>query len=193
MPAGTTPQQRLNAMTSPPGGATTPVDANAAGVVASGAVLPRGKVMIGAASLQAAILARSVNARWSIQNGVVTLVSDTGYLPGDAIQINSSTGMIGVPKSTDNGITVRCQLNPLIKLGQLIQINQADITQSSVAGLQPGIDNQPTYYAPTSSDGFYRVVVAEHVGDLRSNDFYTDLVCLAVDRSNPSSPVLAAG
>ena len=62
----------------------------------------------------------------------MTLVPVTGYLPGQAVQINSQTGMIGTPVATDGGIVVRCYINSNIKIGQLIQINQAEINQSAV-------------------------------------------------------------
>jgi hypothetical protein len=50
------------------------------------------------------------------------------------------------------------------------------------------------YPATVTNDGFYRVMVAEHVGDTRGNDWYTELTCLAADISAPaSSAVLPAG
>jgi hypothetical protein len=45
-----------------------------------------------------------------------------------------------------------------------------------------------------TNDGFYRVLVAEHVGETRGNDWYTELTFLDVDISSlASSSVLANG
>ena len=62
-----------------------------------GIILPRGKVMFGMMKAELSKLAANNGVRWSIQGGVMTLVPVTGYLPGQAVQINSATGMIGTP------------------------------------------------------------------------------------------------
>ena len=102
-PAGTTDQQQLSTLASAMG---LSVAQTANGFLTTGGILPRGKTMFGMARLHMAALAKKNNCRWSIQNGVVTLVPNTGYLPGQAVEINSATGMIGAPEQTDNGIVV---------------------------------------------------------------------------------------
>ena len=42
--------------------------------------------------------------------------------------------------------------------------------------------------AQVSTDGLYRVFVAEHSGDTRGSEWYTDLTCLAV---NPQTQQVA--
>jgi hypothetical protein len=188
-PAGSTNSQQLSAIA---GSFGLPVDSTADSYLSTGGILPRGKVMFGMARLHAAILAKSNNTRWSIQNGILTLVPVTGYLPGQAIQINSASGMIGTPEQTDNGILIRCYINPLIKIGQLVQINNGDINQAVVKSQSYPSYTSLYYPATIANDGFYRVLVAEHVGDLRSNDFYTELTCLDVDTSSPSTSAVQA-
>ncbi len=155
---------------------------------AYGGTLPRGKVAFGATRDFLRDLADTNSVRWSIQNGVVTLIPLTSYLPGEAVKINSLTGMIGVPEATDNGITVRCLLNPLIKIGHAIMINNRDITQTTIKnniyrGIEPqfiaGIDPNPN----PENDGIYRVLVIEHEGDTRGQSWYTDIVCITIDPS----------
>jgi hypothetical protein len=190
-PAGTTNSQQLSALAA---SMNLPVATNADGFLTTGGVLPRGKVMFGMARLQMAILAKSNDTRWSIQNGVLTLVPVTGYLPGEAVQINSASGMIGTPEQTDNGIVIRCYINPLIKIGQRVQINNRDINQAIVKSQSYPSYTSLYYPATVANDGFYRVLVAEHVGDTRDNDWYTELTCLDVDSSSPSqSSVLPQG
>jgi hypothetical protein len=125
-PAGASDQQTLSALASSMG---LPVAQSADGYVETGGTLPRGKTLFGMARTHLAELAKRNDCRWSIQNGVVTLVPNTGYLPGTAVEINSGTGMMGTPEQTDNGIIVRCLLNPAIQIGQAVKINNRDVNQ----------------------------------------------------------------
>jgi hypothetical protein len=111
--------------------------------------------------------------------------SNTEYLPGQAVQINSATAMIGTPEQTEEGIKIRCYLNPLIRIGQLVQINNANINRNTLnKQMFPSYTSQ-YYPATVTNDGFYRVLVCDHMGDMRGNDFYTELTCLAADISSP--------
>jgi hypothetical protein len=190
-PAGLDAQQTLATIAAQAG---LPVSQATQDLQLTGGILPRGKVAFGMARTYFRKLANANNCRWSIQNGVVTLIANTGYLPGQAVQINSASGMIGTPEQTDNGITIRCYLNPLIQIGQRVHINNASINQTVLKShFFPSYTSQ-YYPATVTNDGFYRVLVAEHVGDLRSNDWYTELTCLSVDSSSPpANSVLPRG
>jgi hypothetical protein len=191
-PAGSNDQQQLSALAA---SMNLPIAQTASGFVTTGGTLPRGKTMFGMARLHMGQLAKRNGCRWSIQNGVVTLVPDSGYLPGQAVAINSATGMIGTPEQTDNGIIVRCALNPAIKIGQAVKINNRDINQTNVKSqFWPSYTSQ-YYPATVANDGLYRVLVAEHYGDTRGsgNDWYTELTCLDIDPSSPTKAVMTNG
>lgn len=195
-PAGTTTAQELSEYVSSLG--LTLAD-SAPGILLNGtggtlAKNLRGKTIFGMSRLAMGQLADKADARWSIQNGVVYLIPNTGYLPGQAVQVNSATGMIGTPEQTENGIIIRCYLNPLIRIGQLVQLNENEINRNTLnKQMFPSYTSQ-YYPATVTNDGFYRVLVAEHVGDTRGNDWYTELTCLAADISSPvSSSVLPNG
>lgn len=158
----------------------------------TGGTLPRGKVLFGMAREMMNDVANSTNTSWFVENGKVNMVEDTGYLPGEAVVINSATGMLGVPETTNAGIEVRCLLNPNIKVGTRIKLNNADIATTKVN--QQGAF--PTYgninlIASKSADGTYRVLVKEHAGDNRGNMFESRLTCLSVDPSASSSASVA--
>lgn len=85
-------------------------------------------------------------------------------------------------QATTGGIEVRCLLNPKIKPGTRIKIDQASIqtqqlsTNYSAGGqnaLIPGLD----------ADGTYKVLKVTHHGDTRGTDWYSDLICLAMSGS----------
>lgn len=142
--------------------------------------LPRGRVLFGMARDHLADLADSTETKWSIQNGKVDLVPLTGVVPGEAVVLSAATGMIGIPEQTQDGIRVRCLLNPEIKMGRAIQIDNASINRAQLSvSLQGQISN--AFLPRVSDDGFYRVIVAEHVGDTRGQEFYTDITAIALD------------
>jgi hypothetical protein len=186
-PAGTTDSQELSALAA---AMNIPIAKTADNFLTTGGILPRGKTLFGMARTAVRELAERNNCRWSIQKGVLTLIPNTGYLPGQAVAINSASGMIGTPEQTDNGIIVRCLLNPAIKVGQAVKINNRDINQATVIqniGF-PAYTSQ-YYPATVTDDGLYRVLVAEHFGDTRGtgNDWYTELTCLDIDPSTSST------
>ncbi|WP_250865600.1 phage protein [Caballeronia sp. INSB1] len=154
--------------------------------------LSRGKVLFGLARDYARDWARNNGLRWSIQNGELTVVPITGYRPGEAVVLSSTTGMIGIPVATEGGVTVRALLNPLIRIGCLVQIAQADINQitSQQHGLSYAQNAQPAA-TPTTAAGFYRVMQAEFSGDTRGQEWYVDMICLAVDVSAPADASVA--
>jgi len=177
-----------------------PLDRNATDVTSGSGgvnlVSVRGKVLFGLARTQASNLAATASARVSIQNGVLTYIPLTSYLPGEAVQINSLTGMVGVPETTDNGIQVTTLLNPKIRIGGQIQINEGDITQTIIReriGF-PSIADIAPYVADATEKGFYRVLVAEHSGDTRGQEFYTKITALSLDpTANAKNSVKAYG
>ncbi len=155
--------------------------------------LPRGKVLYGMGRDHLRRIAASNNASYSIQNGTLQIIPLTGYLPGEAVVLNSSSGMIGMPEQTQDGIRVQCLLNPNIKVGSRIQLNNADI---QLAAKDPSVQGDLSFaFLPSiSADGFYRVLVNEYEGDTRGNPWYNNIVCLGVnDTVTPSLAVKGYG
>ncbi|KAF1003693.1 MAG: hypothetical protein GAK36_00201 [Pseudomonas sp.] len=151
--------------------------------------LPRGKVMFGMTRDYLDVLGKNQDVSWSFQDGQLTLIPNTAYLPGEAVVINSATGMVGLPEQTQNGITVKMLLNPGVRIGRRLQINNASIQQMRY-GLAIG-DQPSNAMAQVSvhldADGFYRSIVVNHSGDSRGNEWYTDVICLAIDATIPLS------
>jgi hypothetical protein len=141
--------------------------------------LPRGKTMFGMARDHLRDLAFATDTKWSIQNGQLQIIPLEGYLPDEAVVLTSATGMIGLPEQTQDGIKVRCLLNPKIKIGAQVQIDNASIQQAQLSLSVSGA-NANAQLPSIADDGFYRVVVCEHSGDTRGNEWYSDLICIAL-------------
>lgn len=191
--AGSTPQERVKIVAESMGLAVGQVPG-----LSFGGVLPRGKVLWGMGRSLIRCEAATRGATWSIQDGKVDVVALDGYLPGEAVVLNSRSGLVGIPEQTEQGIKVRCLLNPKLRIAGLIQIDNASINQTSQAdlrasgfatrNLQVGQIPFDKYagvqmIADVSSDGFYRLYVVEYVGDTRGQDWYADCIGLAVDSS----------
>ncbi len=148
------------------------------------AKLPRGKVMYGMARNYLRQSAEASNTSWSIQDGKVQFVSLTGVLPNQAVLLTSKTGLVGQPEQTNDGIKARCLLNPMLRIGGKVQINEKDVAEAKLPDTNK--DAQANKPAAIEADGFYRLLVVEHSGDTRGNDWYSDLVCLGVDATAPT-------
>ncbi len=152
----------------------------------------RGTVLFGMARARMRNVATTLDASWTISNGKMVVVANSGYLEGEAVKINIATGLIGMPEQTDGGIKIKCLLNSRIRIGGLVQLNNSEINQL----LFQNPDAAPIPYdqwagfqnlASLSPDGTYMVFSVTHEGDTRGTPWYSNLVCLAVKVSAPST------
>lgn len=157
--------------------------------------LIRGRVLYGMVRDEYRDFAWTNNCKWSIQDGAVTVIPYTSYIAnsGSIPIISVSTGLIGVPEQTQQGISIRTLLNPTYKIGQLIQLTAGVNTFRRSLDLPSQAQNQTTaLQAQTSADGLYYVMVATHSGDTRGDEWYTNLICLSVDSTITSQDSLSA-
>ncbi len=139
----------------------------------------RGKACYGMTRDYLRDLADQQGCEWNIEDGKLNFVPMTSYVPGHAIVLNSDSGMIGTPTQTTGGIEVRCLLNPLIKAGGQIVIDNGSLATMTIKNQIVG--QTPQLVAGTDGDGHYKALCVSHRGDTRGQDWYTDIICLAVD------------
>ena len=191
--AGSTPKDHVNAIV----GAMSKFGVSAGYIpqISSPRSYPRGVALFGMARDLLRTVANTNNCLWSIQMGQVQMTPIGGGVPGGATTLNATTGMIGMPTQTPNGIMVRCLINPAINLGSgsLIQLNNADIQLSQLSP-QYGTDAvNASLQSAINSDGRYRIYHIEATADSRGNDWYQDLTCFNADLPPPNaSPDLLA-
>ena len=140
--------------------------------------MPRGRALFGMVRDQLRTIASATDTAWRVQGNKLTIVKNKGTLPGSAIVMNSRTGMVGMPVQTMDGIEVRCLLNPEIKPGTRIQIDQSSIQQQQIS-LNNSAGAQNERIPSLATDGIYKVLKVTHSGDTRGNDWYSDLVCMS--------------
>ena len=146
-------------------------------------LLPRGRAMFGKASDEMRDLAMHANSNWSIQGGELRLIAYNGYLQKQLVEINAATGMIGYPEHTEEGVRVKCLLNPSLLNNMRIRLNNKDITDLALALDRSTLaQNIPVISRSLiASDGLYRIIVLEHSGDTRGQEWYSDMVCIAIE------------
>lgn len=154
----------------------------------SGQVSPRGRTLYGMSRTYMRDLAKTNNATWSIQNGQLILIPNGQAIPDtQAIVLNADTGMVGLPVQTQLGIVVRSLLNPQIKIGRRLQINNKSVQKTRIDTSYTGAPNNG-FLPRVADDGFYRAIVVDHRGDTRDNDYYSEVICIAL--GDPLTPAL---
>lgn len=164
----------------------------------TGGTLLRGKVLWGLGRVQARQYADTSGSTWNLSGNKVNVIPMKGYLSNEVVKLNTQTGLIGLPEQTQDGIKCRCLLNPKIQVGGRVQIDNALINQligadgnrfAGTGSIPFNAWSAPTFLADVTADGIYRVFVAEHSGNVRGQEFYSDLTVLAIDSTtNEASP-----
>lgn len=158
---------------------------------------PRGKVMFGMSRDFMRGVADAAGTSWHIDNGAINLVPVAATLPGEAVVLTSATGMVGLPQQTVNGVTVRSLLNPRIRHGGQIQLDNNSIQQQAFnVAFQPGganlifkQDGPVVENTGLDADGFYKVYAITLIGDTRGQEWYSDIICAGVNATSPTAGV----
>ena len=147
--------------------ATIPSDLGSISNSLSKSKLTRGKVFFGLTSDYVRQIARSENATAFVSDGKINLIKAGDIPDGEIIDLSPETGLLDVPAQNEYGVTIKCLLNPRIKVGSLLHIDKSIIRNQQYA------QGQPIY--SLDQDGIYRVIKITNVGDTRGNDWYTEV------------------
>lgn len=176
--AGSTPQDIINAAAramAPYGATLGPLPNNLPNTR-----LPRAITLHAMARDVLRAAATWANCNWSIINGQITFTPVGGYVEGEAVVLTAYTGLVGMPEQTQDGIMVRCLLNPRIFPGRRIKLDNESIQKARISLAYTGeVQNQ--LLPPLQNDGFYRAVAVDWMGDTRGQDWYCEIVCLSID------------
>lgn len=131
----------------------------------------RSKVVFGCPCKYLSNIAKMSNSTFYIENNVGKFFNPNSTQGlQNAHLINKETGMIGQPEQIDRGVSVKCLLNPSIKLGDFIKIdNKTVITKEYEYGTIPYL---------LDKDGIYRIIKMNAVGDSRGQDWYWNLTTI---------------
>jgi hypothetical protein len=94
--------------------------------------------------------------------------------------------MLGIPVQTIYGIEVTMLINPNVKFGSILKINNADIQTAQLdLSLQGAAQNAVNQLGSQflDADGLYKVVAGEYRGDTRGDAWDLLVVCVNIDSS----------
>jgi hypothetical protein len=161
---------------------------------------PRSRTLHGPVRDYLSEVADENNGKWYIESGYLYLyvIGDTVQKP--AIVLNSSTGLISVPRQTlGRGLNARSLLNGQITPNSVVMINQKDIFQIRAPAYTEGnFQMSAQQYtdlvntAPVQTDGFYTVNSVTHSGDTRGTPWYTDIETMPIN-PDQMKPGIAPG
>ena len=119
-------------------------------------VYSRGRVLSGRASDVLTKQTKQDGAQWSIQDGQMLLLKGDNVRPNAVWLINQSTGMLGSPEPTQDGLKVRTLLNPAYLIGGVAKVDSL-IYQGGI-----------------------RIESINHKGDTHSDEWVSELEGLSV-------------
>lgn len=120
-------------------------------------------------------LLKQVNLTWNIQDGELIIIGPSSVTTQDAVLITPSTGLIGSPTKTPQGVEFSCLLNPAIRPGRAIKLeskqfqgafgSQANTASSSLIG----------------SGAIVKCRRVVHEGDTHEGTWLSKVECTAVE------------
>lgn len=91
----------------------------------------------------------------------MVLPTDT-VLAGDAVLLSQSSGMIGSPEVTDDGLKITTLLNPALRIGGLVRVDSII----------------PIY------NGDYKITSLQDMGDVMAEAWFSTVTCVGGDFQN---------
>ena len=88
--------------------------------VTTGAVTLHGKSQLGVDQI-----VRSAGGEWSIQDNELQVTPITKPIDGEAIVLDSSSGLLESPSISEKGVAVRCQIHPDFRPGKVMKLESS--------------------------------------------------------------------
>lgn len=167
-------------------------------IVVNDKKLGRAKTMSGMVRDYLDAIAKDNNAHWSIQDGVHNIVPANSTLPTEAIKISADTGMLNAPELTDKGVKVECLLNPSLRVGGKIWLDNNTlkgkialkraslVPKTKVSGKTKAKPKKAKELARLDPDGIYRILQVTHKGDTHGMEWRSIVEAVALEKSIPS-------
>lgn len=139
---------------------------------------PRAKTVFGSPRKYLSEISRDQNMSWWLgQKGLLNIGKadeDLQTTSANPVVYTPTTGIVGTPQATQNGINVRLLLDPTVQVQKpmmCINLQNTQIRQVlQQVGVLPGF---------LSQDGTYVVIGVRYLGDTRGQDWYADVTgCL---------------
>lgn len=153
---------------------------------------PRGRVFFGSLHDSIQQFGGENNIDFDYSDDVISSINKLGFSVEPVQVLTPKTGMVGMPQLTSEGLIVKCLLNPKLKRKGRVQVDMSNLqTESYDIGYSSQQVDQP-YKNPklaTNAEGMFIIQAIEHSGDTRGDEWYTHLVCTAINAVVPKSGI----
>lgn len=153
---------------------------------------PRGRAIFGSLHDTLQNFGKENNVTFDYSDDVISSINTLGYSLEPVQILTPKTGMVGMPQLTSEGLIVKCLLNPKLKRKGRVQIDMSNLqTESYDIGYSGQQVDQP-YKNPktaTNAEGMFIIQAIEHSGDTRGDEWYTTLVCTAINAVVPKTGI----
>lgn len=95
-----------------------------------------------------------------VDNGTLIMINSTGSVNGQPYQLNQSTGMVGIPQVTDQGIIVRMMVNNQIQIGGRVTVKS--VTNPAANGTYKIL--QIFYEIASRDQPFWYTLICSNIG-----------------------------
>jgi hypothetical protein len=68
------------------------------------------------------LITKKCSLTWSVQDGAIQIYAEAGSLNQTAVLLSATSGMLGTPNKTEEGMEVTSLLNPEIRVGRKIKV-----------------------------------------------------------------------
>lgn len=153
---------------------------------------PRGRVLFGSLHDSIQQFGRENNVEFDYSDNVISSINSLGFSVEPVQILSPTTGMVGLPQLTSEGLIVKCLLNPKLKRKGRVQVDMSNLqTESYDTGYSGQQVDQPfkNPKTATNAEGMFIIQAIEHNGDTRGDDWYTHLVCTAINAVVPKSGI----
>lgn len=131
---------------------------------------------------------RNAGGQWSIQDNELQVTPVTKPIDGEAIMLDSSSGLLEAPSVSEKGVNIRCQLHPDLRPGKVVKLESSSwavdsggtgvmdgsqTTKSSNGGSDSMAQKEKTYPVERGKDynGFYICQSVQFVGNNAGGPF----------------------
>lgn len=153
---------------------------------------PRGRVLFGSLHDSIQQFGRENNVEFDYSDDVIGSINSLKFSIEPVQVLTVETGMVGMPQLTSEGLNVKCLLNPKLKRKGRIRIDMSSLQTESydISWGGSGVD-QPYKNPKTAAnaDGMFIIQAIEHSGDTRGDEWYTTLICTAINAVVPKSGI----
>ena len=129
---------------------------------------------------------QGAGASWSVQNQKIFVVKNGKPVPGMERELNASSGLIGIPEQTMQGIVAKILIDPGFAVHQHVRIDPKININEALAPISPLAQFGKTSNIPfrteipkVSETGDYTVVRVDHDGVMEAGPWYTTLTMVS--------------